>query len=233
MKITWFGQSAFRIEAGGATILLDPFLTGNPTWDGGWEGPAEGATHVLLTHGHNDHVGDSLDILKKTGAMLVANPEICDYFSGLGIARVNPGNHGGTVDCEGFTTTFVNALHSSARTQENGTNIYLGNPNGLVLHFPEDKTLYAMGDTDMFGDMALIQELHRPDVALVPVGDRFTMGGAVAALACRRFFSFEVAVPCHYGTIPLLDASPDKFVQGLEGSETRVAVAERGQAFEV
>ncbi len=233
MKITWYGQSAFRIEAGGATILIDPFLTGNPSWGGGWEEPAEGVTHVLLTHGHNDHVGDSLDILKKTGAMLVANPEICDYFSGKGVEKVNPGNHGGTVDCGGFTTTFVNALHSSALTQENGANIYLGNPNGLVLHFPEDKTLYAMGDTDMFGDMALIQELHQPQVALVPVGDRFTMGGAVAALACRRFFSFEAVIPCHYATFPLLDSSPDKFVQGMEGSETKVIVAERGKAFEV
>lgn len=233
MKITWYGQSAFRIEAGGATILIDPFLAGNPSWDGGWEEPAEGVTHVLLTHGHNDHVGDSLDILKKTGAMLVANPEICDYFSGKGVEKVNPGNHGGTVDCEGFTTTFVNALHSSALTRENGANIYLGNPNGLVLHFPEDKTLYAMGDTDMFGDMALIQELHQPQVALVPVGDRFTMGGAVAALACRRFFSFEAVIPCHYATFPLLDSSPDKFVQGMEGSETKVIVAERGKAFEV
>lgn len=233
MKITWYGQSAFRIEAGGATILIDPFLTGNPSWNGGWEEPAGGVTHVLLTHGHNDHVGDSLDILKKTGAMLVANLEICDYFSGKGVEKVNPGNHGGTVDCGGFTTTFVNALHSSALTQENGANIYLGNPNGLVLHFPEDKTLYAMGDTDMFGDMALIQELHQPQVALVPVGDRFTMGGAVAALACRRFFSFEAVIPCHYATFPLLDSSPDKFVQGMEGSETKVIVAERGKAFEV
>lgn len=233
MRITWYGQSAFRVEAGGATILIDPFLTGNPSWDGGWEGPSAGVTHVLLTHGHNDHVGDSLDILKKTGAMLVANPEICDYLSGKGVEKVNPGNHGGTVDCQGFTTTFVNALHSSALTNENGSNIYLGNPNGLVLHFPDDKTLYAMGDTDIFGDMALIQELHQPQVALVPVGDRFTMGGAVAALACRRFFSFEVAIPCHYATFPLLDSSPDKFVQGMEGSETKVIVAERGKSFEV
>jgi Predicted Zn-dependent hydrolases of the beta-lactamase fold len=157
MKITWYGHSAFRIEAGNARILIDPFLSGNPTWNGGWEGPAEGITHVLLTHGHSDHVGDALDILKKTGAMLVANAEICTYFSDKGIEKVNPGNHGGTVDCGGFTTTFVNALHSSSLTQEGGANVYLGNPLGLVLHFPDDKTLYHMGDTDIFGDMALIQ----------------------------------------------------------------------------
>lgn len=230
MKITWYGHASFRVESGDASILIDPFLTGNPSWNGGWEVLAEGVTHVLLTHGHNDHVGDSLAILKNTGAMLVANPEICDFFAGKGVAKVNPGNHGGTVDCGGFTTTFTDAKHSSALTNGDGTNVYLGNPNGLVLHFPDDKTLYAMGDTDIFGDMALIQELHQPQVALVPVGDRFTMGGAVAALACRRFFRLETAIPCHFGTFPLLDQNPDKFREGMEGSETRVAVLEIGEA---
>lgn len=233
MKITWYGHAAFRIEAGNAKILIDPFLTGNPSWNGGWEQPAEGVTHVLLTHGHNDHVGDSLVILKKSGAALVANPEICDYLSGQGAGdRVNPGNHGGTVDCGGFTVTFVDARHSSAFTTDGGENIYLGNPNGLVLHFPNDKTLYAMGDTDIFGDMALIQELHEPQIALVPVGDRFTMGGAVAALACRRFFRLEAAIPCHYGSFPVIEPSPDKFLAGMEGSPTRVAVLKAGEARE-
>jgi L-ascorbate metabolism protein UlaG (beta-lactamase superfamily) len=233
MKITWYGHSAFRIEAGNARILIDPFLSGNPTWNGGWEGPAEGVTHVLLTHGHSDHVGDALDILKKTGAMLVANAEICTYFSDKGIEKVNPGNHGGTVDCGGFTTTFVNALHSSSLTQEGGANVYLGNPLGLVLHFPDDKTLYHMGDTDIFGDMALIHELHQPQIGIVPIGDRFTMGGAVAALACRRYFSFETVIPCHYGTFPLLDQTADKFVKGLKGTETKVVVPERGSPVEL
>lgn len=232
MKITWYGHAAFRVEAGDARILIDPFLTGNPSWGGGWEGPAEGLTHLLLTHGHNDHVGDTEAILKKTGAMLVANPEICDYFGGKGFEKVNPGNHGGTVDCGGFTVTFTDAKHSSALTKGDGGNVYLGNPNGLVLHFPDDPTLYAMGDTDIFGDMALIQELHQPQIGLVPVGDRFTMGGAVAALACRRFFHFETAIPCHFGTFPLLDQNPDKFREGMEGSETRVAVLEIGEARE-
>ena len=233
MKLTWYGHAAFRVEAGGATILIDPFLSGNPTWGKGWEGPAEGVTHVLLTHGHNDHVGDALAILKKTGAMLVANPEICTWLGAQGVERVNPGNHGGTVDCGGFTTTFVNALHSSAFTEDEGRNIYLGNPNGLVLHFPEDKTLYHMGDTDLFGDMALINELHQPDVGLVPIGDRFTMGGAAAALACQRYFRFDAVVPCHFGTFGLLDQSADKFVSAMEGSASRVLTPSVGEAFEV
>ncbi len=155
MKITWYGQSAFRIETGKAKILIDPFIQ-NPLWDKGWEGPAEGVTHVLLTHGHNDHIGDAVAILRKTGAQLVANFEICMYLVGQGVGgdKINPGNHGGTVDCGGFTTTFVNALHSSSYGNDDGSNTYLGNPAGLVLHFPEDRTLYHMGDTDIFSDMA-------------------------------------------------------------------------------
>ena len=136
--------------------------------------------------------------------MLVANYEICMYLVGKGASgdKINPGNIGGTVDCGGFTTTFVQALHSSSFGGEGGQNTYLGNPGGLVLHFPEDKTLYHMGDTDIFSDMALINELHEPKIGIVPVGDRFTMGGAVAALACRRFFSFDTVVPCHFAHFP-------------------------------
>ncbi|MFC6491147.1 metal-dependent hydrolase [Nitratireductor sp. GCM10026969] len=235
MKITWYGHSAFRIEAGDARILIDPFLSGNPAWDGGWEGPAEGVTHVLLTHGHADHLGDSAAILKQSGAMLVANFEICMYLVGQGIAedRINPGNLGGTVDCGGFTTTFVQAQHSSSFPFDDGTNVYLGNPGGLILHFPREKTLYHMGDTDIFGDMALIQELHRPQIGLVPIGDRFTMGGAVAALACRRFFQFETVIPCHYASFPIVDQSADKFSEGMKGTETNVLVPERGKAVEL
>lgn len=228
MKLTWYGQSAFKIEAAGASILIDPFLSHNPLWKNGWEGPAEGVTHVLLTHGHGDHVGDSLDILKKTGAMLVANPEICGYLGGKGVdqGKINQGNTGGTVDCGGFTTTFVQALHSSSYAD----GIYMGNPLGLVLHFPDDKTLYHMGDTDIFSDMALINELHEPKIGLVPIGDRFTMGGAVAALACRRFFNFETAIPCHYKTFGLLDQTPDKFITGMEGSGVDVKVPQIGES---
>ncbi|GIL03067.1 MAG: UPF0173 metal-dependent hydrolase [Alphaproteobacteria bacterium] len=232
MKITWYGHSAFRIDTGGNAILIDPFLSGNPSWGGGWEEPAAGATHVLLTHGHNDHVGDAADILKATGAMLVANFEICMFLVGKGVSdrKINPGNHGGTVDCGGFTTTFARAWHSSSYGLDGGSNVYLGNPGGLVLHFPDAPTVYHMGDTDIFGDMALIQELHRPQVAMVPIGDRFTMGGAVAALACRRYFDFRAIFPCHYGTFPMLDQTADTFIKAMEADGGRVKVPKPGQS---
>ena len=234
MKITWYGHSAFRVEAGDARILIDPFLTGNPSWDKGWEEPASGITHLLLTHGHNDHVGDAEAILKATDAQLVASFEICMFLVGKGANgdRINPGNTGGTVDCGGFTTTFVRADHSSSFGGDAGSNTYLGNPLGLVLHFADGQSLYHMGDTDIFSDMALINELHRPAVGIVPVGDRFTMGGAVAALACKRYFDFRSVIPCHYGSFPIIDQSADKFVQGMEGADARVIVPTPGEAFE-
>jgi L-ascorbate metabolism protein UlaG (beta-lactamase superfamily) len=236
MKITWYGHSAFRVESGDARILIDPFLSGNSSWGKGWEGPAEGITHILLTHGHSDHVLDAAAVQKKTGALLVANFELCMFLvgqQGADQGRISPTNLGGTVDCGGFTATFVQALHSSSFGGEKGTNTYLGNPAGVVMHFPGDKTLYHMGDTDIFSDMALINELHEPAIGMVPIGDRFTMGGAVAALACRRFFRFESVIPCHYGTFPIIDQTADKFVEGMQGTQTKVIVPKIGEAFEL
>ena len=235
MKLTWYGHSAFRIETSGATILIDPYLIGNPSWTGGWEGPAEGVTHVLLTHGHNDHVSGAVEVLKKSGAQLVANYEICMYLVGQGVDgnKTNPGNLGGTVDCGAFTATFVQALHSSSFGLDGGQNVYLGNPGGLVLHFSDDKTLYHMGDTDIFSDMALIAEIHEPKVAMVPIGDRFTMSPVTAALAVKRFLKADAVIPCHYGSFPIIEPNADKFVAEMKGHATRVIVPEKGKAFSV
>ncbi|MEM7068975.1 MAG: metal-dependent hydrolase [Pseudomonadota bacterium] len=234
MKITWFGHSAFAVEIGGNKILIDPFLDGNPSWEGGWQKPAEGCTHVLLTHGHDDHIGNALDICKETGAMLVANFEVCMYLVGQGVSdkKINPGNPGGTVECGGFTTTFVNAVHSSSASGANGTNTYLGCPMGLIIKAEDEKVLYHLGDTDVFGDMALINELHEPKIGLVPIGDRFTMGAREAALACERFFNFESIIPCHYGSFPVIDQTADNFTGLLGDGNGEVVVMTPGDSKE-
>src|SRR5690606_4314897 len=129
--------------------------------------------------------------------------------------------------------TFTQALHSSSFPGEGGQNTYLGNPHGLVLHSSSGESLYHMGDTDIFSDMALINELHQPAVGIVPIGDRFTMGGAVAALACQRYFKIEKVTPCHYASLPNVDQTAEKFVEGMEGSSAKVVVPQIGAAFEV
>jgi len=114
MKITYFGHSAFRIETGGAVILVDPFLTGNPAARTGWQEASQGLTHLFLTHGHGDHVGDCLDILKATGAVLVSNFEICSWLNAKGVEYYSPGNHGGRISFDDFDVVFTNAWHSSS-----------------------------------------------------------------------------------------------------------------------
>ena len=136
------------------------------------------------------------------------------WLSGQGLENINPGNSGGTVNCGAFKLTFTVANHSSGTSQD-GKSIYLGNPNGMVFEADGQPTLYHMGDTNMFSDMALIHEFHAPDIGIVPIGDRFTMGARQAAIACTRYFDFKTIIPCHFATFPIIDQTADAFVAAL------------------
>ena len=234
MKITWFGHSAFALEFGANKVLIDPFLKGNPSFDEAqFDKAIAGTTHIVLTHGHGDHVGDTVEIAKQTSAPVIGNFDLCMWLAAKGVEDVDPTNTGGRVEHEGFSVTFVQAIHSSAHIDEDGVSHALGNSCGVVLHIDGEKTVYHMGDTDIFGDMALIEELHKPQIGIVPIGDRFTMGGAVAALCCQRYFNFETILPCHFGSFGIIDQSADKFIDAMGGDSGKVALIESGASIEV
>jgi len=227
MNLIWLGHSAFRLELGDKIILIDPFLKHNPSFKGDFAQVTQGVTHILLTHGHDDHVGDAAEIGRATKAQIVSNYEVCSFLAAKGADNMNPGNTGGTVECGGFSVTFTHALHSSG-TVEDGKSIYLGNPNGLIIKAKGEKSIFHMGDTDLFSDMALIAELHQPDIALVPIGDRFTMGAETAAVAMRRYIKPKIAQPIHYATFGLLAPDASAFVNAMQGSGVDVKVPNSG-----
>lgn len=237
MKITWFGHAAFRLDFSGKAVLIDPFFTGNPSFVADRDAAARGVTHILLTHGHSDHIGDTVSIVEDNADAardipVVANPEVCSYLAGQGVGTTAFMNTGGTVDMGGFTVTMVRADHSSGGPSSPSE--YLGNPTGLIIKAPGEPTVWHMGDTDIYSDMALMCEIHAPKVVFIPIGDRFTMSPHTAALAVKRFLpGVEVVVPCHYATFPILvqDAAP--FVEALKDHPVKVIVPPSGGSFEV
>ncbi len=222
MKLTWFGHSAFRVETGAAAIMIDPYLSENPSWSGSVEEAAEGATHVVVTHGHADHLGDTKEICESTGATLISSFEICMY---LGVERMEPMNTGGRIRLEEFDLALTPALHSSSLDGRD-----LGPANGVVV-MPknDDPALYHAGDTGLFSDMKLIAKLYRPRVGLIPIGDRFTMGPAEAARACRKYFDFDVVIPMHWGSFPIIEQTAEGFLAEMRKKKGRVRVMQPGE----
>ncbi len=215
--ITWLGHSGFRIEAGGKTLLVDPWLRGSPSFDESrFDEATRGATHLLLSHGHFDHAANAKEIVEKTGAVPVGMFELMQALE-FGDDAVGF-NKGGQVDLDGVRVTLVHAVHSSSVAID-GRPVYAGGECGFMIE-TGGETLYFMGDTDVFADMGLYQELHKPRVGVVPIGGRFTMDAERAAFACKKFFQFDVVVPCHYQTFPLLAQSADGFAAAM--APTRV-----------
>ncbi|MDQ3656282.1 MAG: metal-dependent hydrolase [Chloroflexota bacterium] len=225
--LTWYGHSAFRLDSGDHAVLVDPFISGNPsaTVSAG----TVNADTILLTHAHNDHVGDTVDIAKRNNATVIATAELAGWLGTQGIENAIGANHGGTVQFPGGSTKFVPAWHTSSYSTAEGT-VAPGVPAGHVVRFG-GKTVYFAGDTCLFLDMQLIGE-EELDVAVLPIGDHFTMGIKDAARAAGILKATTV-IPCHYNTFPPIAQDPSTFREAVESTTaSKVVIVEPGASIQ-
>lgn len=216
MQITWLGHSGFRIEIEGAVLLIDPWLTGNPTFPEGRRDEAlAGATHILLTHAHGDHAGEAAAISKRLGIPVACIHELSEWVERQGGTAIGFGK-GGTIDLAGALVTMVNASHSSSIDFKGGDAISAGAETGFMIA-GEGHTIYVSGDTDIMADMGWMGEYHQPDIGILACGGHYTMDMKRAAWAARKYFQFTTVIPCHYGTFPILAQSADELAAGLPG----------------
>jgi L-ascorbate metabolism protein UlaG (beta-lactamase superfamily) len=213
-RITYLGHSTFRfVTAGDEQIIIDPFLTENPQTPDHLKRVGELDT-ILITHGHFDHFSDVMPLQGQTGAATVSNFEIFSYLQRQGVENAMPVQKGGTIHVGGIKVTATHAFHSSSIALDDGTVIYAGEPVGYVMEFESGFKVYHAGDTAVFGDMQLIGELYRPDVALLPIGDQVVMSPYEAAHA-TRLLGIPHVVPIHYGTFPFVPGTPEEFQKHL------------------
>jgi L-ascorbate metabolism protein UlaG (beta-lactamase superfamily) len=206
LAITWYGHSTFLVRTpGGKRVLFDPWLRANPACPEPLRKPPK-TDLILVSHGHADHMEDLVLVARESGAPVVAIFELCEWLSRKGIQHVAPMNKGGSQEIAGLRVTMTDARHSSACI-ENGQIVYLGEAAGFVLRLEDGRAMYYAGDTCLFGDMRLIGDLYKPEIAFLPIGDRFTMDAQAAARACELLGVRQV-VPMHWGTFPMLTGTP-------------------------
>ncbi len=216
MNIIWLGHGSFRIEIEDQVLLIDPWLTGNPMLNEAHHAKAiEGATQILVTHGHFDHTQDIADVASRTNAPVAGMVELMGWLEGKGVAQTTGFNKGGTIRAGEVAITMVPASHSSSVEGENGP-IYTGMETGFMIS-GEGHTIYHSGDTAIMADMDWMGDYHKPDIGILSAGGHFTMDMAQAAYAAKRYFNFKTVIPCHYRTFDALEQSAQALVDGLPG----------------
>ena len=227
MKIEFIGHATFELTDGDATVLVDPFLAPNNPAAKRSADDVE-PTHILLTHGHQDHVADAVAVAQRTGASVIAITELAGWLGGQGLEDVANPNLGGTVETDWGSVKLVPAWHTN--TTPDGT--VIGPAAGRIIRIG-GKTVWHLGDTALFGDMKLIAERHSPDVAIVPIGGHFTMDTDDAAYACG-LINAPTVIPCHYNTFPPIAADADAFKSAVESSTaSKVVILEPGESQEL
>lgn len=216
MKVSYHGHSVVKIETNGTNIFIDPFISGNDSTD--LKADDTKADVILLTHGHNDHVGDTVEMAKRNDALVIAPFELATYLGFQGV-NTHPMHIGGKHEFAFGTVKFTQAFHGSSFTEEENQKIvYTGMPGG-ILFTAEGKTVYHAGDTGLFSDLKLIGEMNEIDLAFLPIGDNFTMGPEDAAIAADWIQAKHV-VPVHFNTWPLIEQDGEAFVKSLKQQGT-------------
>jgi L-ascorbate metabolism protein UlaG (beta-lactamase superfamily) len=230
LSITWLGHATFLLKSpGGKRILFDPWVTGNPSSPPRAKKIGD-LDLILITHGHSDHTGDAVAIGRASGAQVVAPFEVSVWLQKKGLQNVTGMNPGGTLNALGLSITMVPAVHSSS-VEEDGQIVYLGVATGYVVRFEDGLTIYYAGDTSIFGDMRLIGDMYRPQIAFLPIGDFYTMGPAQAAKASEMLGVRQI-VPMHYGTFPVLTGTPAQLRELVSARGVQVLELKPGETTE-
>jgi L-ascorbate metabolism protein UlaG (beta-lactamase superfamily) len=229
MQITWLGHGTFEFRlSSGQVILMDPWTDGNPAYPAGYQ--IQRVDTICITHGHFDHIHDAVPLAQKFSPEVVGIFETCTWLESKGVKNTHAMNKGGSQKVGEVTFTMTHAVHSCG-ILDDGKIIYGGEAAGYVLRFDNGKTAYFAGDTNVFTDMQLIQQLYHPELAFLPIGDLFTMSPLEAALACR-FLQVPRVIPMHFGTFPALTGRPERLRELLGDSKTEVWALQPGKPVE-